>query len=51
MKKDIENRADISILVHCFYSKIRADDEIGFYFNEMITDWDSHLENSLIFGK
>ncbi|GGA79314.1 hypothetical protein GCM10008015_20050 [Flavobacterium palustre] len=44
MKKDIENRADISVLVHTFYDKIRADDEIGPYFNELIKDWDSHLE-------
>lgn len=44
MKKDIKNRADISILVHQFYDKIRADIEIGFYFNTMITDWDAHLE-------
>lgn len=44
MKKDIENRADISLLVHHFYTKIRADKEIGFYFNEMIQDWNAHLE-------
>ena len=44
MKKDIKNRADISILVHHFYDKIRADEEIGSFFNEMITDWESHLE-------
>jgi hemoglobin len=44
MRKPIENRADISFLVHQFYAKIRADEEIGFYFNTMIKDWDSHLE-------
>lgn len=44
MKKQIENRADIEFLVHQFYDKIRADQEIGFYFNKMITDWDAHLE-------
>lgn len=44
MKKQIENRADVAFLVHQFYAKIRADKEIGFYFNEMITDWDAHLE-------
>lgn len=44
MKKQIENRADVAFLVHQFYDKIRADDEIGFYFNEIITDWDAHLE-------
>ena len=45
MKKQIENRADVSFLVHQFYAKIRADEEIGFYFNTMIKDWDAHLEN------
>lgn len=44
MKKQIENRADVAFLVHQFYAKIRADKEIGFYFNEMISDWDAHLE-------
>ncbi|MCM0664867.1 MULTISPECIES: group III truncated hemoglobin [Flavobacterium] len=44
MKKQIDNRADVSFLVHQFYAKIRADREIGFYFNEMISDWDAHLE-------
>jgi len=44
VKKQIENRADVSFLVHQFYAKIKADKEIGFYFNEMITDWDAHLE-------
>jgi hemoglobin len=44
VKKQIENRADVSFLVHQFYDKIRADEEIGFYFNEVISDWDAHLE-------
>lgn len=44
MKKQIENRDDVSLLVHQFYAKIRADEEIGFYFNKMISDWDAHLE-------
>jgi hemoglobin len=44
MKKQIENRADIEVLVHAFYAKIRADKEIGSYFNTMIKDWDTHLE-------
>lgn len=44
MKKQIDNRADVSFLVHQFYAKIRADREIGFYFNEMISDWNAHLE-------
>jgi hemoglobin len=44
MKKTIENRADVSLLVHAFYAKIRADKEIGFFFNETIQDWGEHLE-------
>ncbi len=44
MKKDIQNRTDISVLVHQFYDQIRADEEISPYFNELISDWDSHLE-------
>lgn len=44
MKKQIENRDDLSLLVNTFYTKIRADAEIGFYFNEMIKNWDEHLE-------
>lgn len=44
MKKQIENRNDINFLVNQFYDKIRADEEIGSYFNEMISDWDAHLE-------
>ena len=42
-KKNIENREDISLLIHRFYDKIRADGEIGTFFNETITDWDLHL--------
>lgn len=44
MKTDIKNRNDLSKLVHSFYDKIRANDEIGPFFNETINDWDEHLE-------
>ena len=43
-RKKIEDRQDISLLVRSFYDKIRADKEIGPFFNEMITDWEPHLE-------
>ncbi|RTY93985.1 group III truncated hemoglobin [Flavobacterium sp. GT3R68] len=49
MKKDIQNRADLSLLVHAFYSKIRLNEEIGPVFNETIKDWDSHLEKLIDF--
>ncbi len=44
MKKQIENRTDVEFLVHQFYAKIRVDEEIGFYFNTIIKDWEKHLE-------
>ncbi|HEX8014645.1 MAG TPA: group III truncated hemoglobin [Flavobacterium sp.] len=44
MKKQIEDRNDITLLVHQFYAKVRADSAIGFYFNDIIKDWDTHLE-------
>lgn len=44
MKSDIQNREDIARLIHSFYGKIRANEEIGPFFNETITDWDTHLE-------
>ena len=44
MRKQIENREDLKLLVNTFYDKIRADQEIGFFFNETITDWEEHLE-------
>ncbi len=44
IKKQIENREDIALLVRSFYTKIRADAEIGHFFNEKVTDWKDHLE-------
>lgn len=44
MKKQIESRAELEILVRVFYDKIRKDEELGPIFNSIITDWESHLE-------
>lgn len=46
MIKTIENREDISFLVHTFYKKIRKDDLLGPIFNSHIPDekWPEHLE-------
>jgi hemoglobin len=42
--KDIENRADIELLINSFYDKVRVDGKIGFIFNEIIGDnWSHHL--------
>ncbi|MGO3707907.1 MAG: group III truncated hemoglobin [Mesonia hippocampi] len=43
MKKDIAGREDVSLLVHTFYKKVKANKDIGFFFNETINDWDEHL--------
>lgn len=49
MKSDIQNREDLLLLIHSFYSKIRTNGEIGHFFNETINDWDSHLERLIDF--
>lgn len=44
MKKDISNRADIQELVDTFYIKVRADETIGYLFNEVAqVNWEQHL--------
>lgn len=40
---DIQNREDVALLVNTFYTKVRANDELGPIFNSAIKDWDSHL--------
>ena len=44
MKKDIQNREDISRLVRSFYKDIRIHETLGPIFNSSITDWESHFE-------
>lgn len=44
MKKDLSSREDVSLLVRKFYEKVRASEEIGFFFNDHIQDWEEHLE-------
>lgn len=44
MKKDIESRADIELLVNAFYSKVKTDEVIGFIFNDLVkVNWEKHL--------
>lgn len=44
MKKDITNRADIQQLVDTFYTRVRADETIGYLFNEVAqVNWEQHL--------
>lgn len=44
MKNDIKTREDVFLLVSEFYKKVRANPEIGPFFNEIIQAWDEHLE-------
>jgi hemoglobin len=57
MKKDIENREDIQLLVDTFYDKVKPDPIIGHIFTELVkVHWEKHLpvmydfwENTLFF--
>ncbi|WP_211092273.1 group III truncated hemoglobin [Chitinophaga eiseniae] len=43
-KREIANTGDIMELVNSFYDKVKADDVIGFIFNDVAkVDWSRHL--------
>lgn len=45
MKKDIEELADVRLMVDEFYTKVRGNQLIGPVFNKVIKDrWPAHLE-------
>jgi hemoglobin len=54
--KDIENIADIRVVVDEFYERVRNDELIGPVFLEKVDDWPHHLEklyafwNAALFG-
>lgn len=44
MKKDISSKADIQIIIDRFYEQVRADETIGFIFNDIAkVDWPQHM--------
>lgn len=44
MKRDIENREDVVLLVDSFYSQVRVSPVIGFIFNDVVkVNWEHHL--------
>ncbi|WP_298343905.1 group III truncated hemoglobin [uncultured Algibacter sp.] len=49
MKYDIQTRADVHLLVSSFYKKVRKDKVLGPFFNDVIKDWDAHLEKLTTF--
>lgn len=40
---DIQNRDDVFLLVSTFYEKVKVDDELGPFFNNVIKDWPTHI--------
>ena len=49
MKKDLETRDDVYLLVSSFYIKVRKDEVLAPFFNDVIKDWDAHLERLTTF--
>ena len=44
IKKDIENREDIELLINRFYDKVKPDPVIGFIFTDIMKiNWQEHL--------
>ena len=44
MKKDIQTREDIKLMVTTFYEKVKVDPVIGFIFTEIVkVNWEKHL--------
>jgi hemoglobin len=42
--KDLENREDLLILLTAFYDKVRRDEKIGAFFNDIVEiNWDEHI--------
>ena len=44
MKTDIRNRKDIEKLINAFYEKVKVDEVIGYFFNDVAkVNWEIHL--------
>ena len=48
-KADINTREDVFLLVSLFYKKVRKDMVLGPFFNDVIKDWDAHLQRLTTF--
>lgn len=58
MRKKLETRQDIELLVNSFYAKVQQDELIGYIFSEVAkVNWDHHLPKmyefweAILFGK
>jgi hemoglobin len=45
MSQDISNREDVFLVVSTFYTKVRENDTLGPFFNDVVKDWEAHLEH------
>lgn len=43
MASDISSNEDVYDLVKTFYAKVRAHEELGPIFNDVVLDWDKHI--------
>jgi hemoglobin len=44
MKPDISTRANIELMIDSFYTRVKADDVIGYIFNDMVQlSWQVHI--------
>jgi hemoglobin len=50
VKKDIENRSDIELLVNTFYAEVKKDMLLQTYFQHLSKlQWQKHLERMFLF--
>ena len=50
MRSDILNKEDIELVVKTFYEKIKADNEIGFFFSKVVAmNWEQHMPKMCAF--
>ena len=50
MKPDVLSRSDIERIIQQFYDKIKVDEEIGFFFTEVVKiNWERHIPNMCAF--
>ncbi len=49
IKKELDTREDVYLLVSSFYTKVRKDNLLGPIFNTAIKDWDEHLDRLTTF--
>lgn len=49
MKKEIESRQEVELLIRSFYARVREEEVLGPIFNGRIHDWEAHFERLIDF--